>query len=251
MFCLSLDTTTRAGSVALVVDDRIVEERRGDATRSHAERLPNELIDVAKAHGVSVGNIDVFAVAAGPGSFTGLRIGIATVQGLAFVENRRVVAVSALDALAFLAAESVAPGELVAAWIDAQRRDVYAALYRVEAATDFASERLTTIAEPTVGDPRAILDAWTREERLPILCSGDGAVRYAATIAAHAPAVRVGGAPLLAGVIGRVAVARAQRGEAVHPAAIQPLYVRRPDAEVDRERRSITTTDTTDTTPRC
>jgi tRNA threonylcarbamoyladenosine biosynthesis protein TsaB len=251
MFCLSLDTTTRDGSVALIVDDRIVEERRGDATRSHAERLPAELIDVAASHGASVGDIDLFAVAAGPGSFTGLRVGIATVQGLALVENRRVVAVSALDALALLTAESVASGELVAAWIDAQRRDVYAALYRVEAAVDFTPERLTTIAEPMVGDPGEILDAWVREERLPVLCSGDGAVRYAATIAARAPAVRVGGAPLLAGAIGRVAAARARRGEAVHPAAIQPLYVRRPDAEVDRERRSLTTADTKDTTRTC
>ena len=250
MVCLSLDTTTRGGSVAFIVDGLVVDERRGDETRSHAERLPAELIDVASAHGAAVKDVDVFAVAAGPGSFTGLRIGIATVQGLAFVRSRRVVAVSALDALAFLAAESVAPGDLVAAWIDAQRRDVYAALYRVEKAAAFTPERLTTLAEPIVGDPSAILDAWRREQRLPVVCSGDGAVRYATTIAAQAPTVRVGGAPLLAGAIGRVAFARAQRGEAVHPAAIQPLYVRRPDAEIDRERKSITT-NTKDTTSAC
>src|SRR5689334_6326911 len=130
MVCLAIDTTTRDGSVALVVDHRIVEERRGDASRSHAERLPAELLDVAAAHGVTVADIDLYAVAAGPGSFTGLRIGIATIQGLAFVEQRPVVAISALDALAQIAAADLDAGTGIASWIDAQRKDVYAAVYR-------------------------------------------------------------------------------------------------------------------------
>jgi len=239
MNVLALDTTTRAGSVALIVDDRVVDERRGDATRSHAERLPNELLDVGSAHGVAVGDVDLFAVAAGPGSFTGLRIGIATVQGLAFVGRRRVVAVSALDALAHVAASTVEPGAIVAAWVDAQRHDVYAALYRVGAAPAFSPERLTMIGVPIVGEPATLIEAWPADGRpLPAVCIGDGAVRYADAIAARASAVRVGGAPLLAAAIGRLAVVRAQRGESVDPAAIQPLYVRRPDAEVDRERRA-------------
>src|SRR5262245_23454403 len=78
---LSLDTTTRDGSAALVDDDRVVEVRRGDASRSHAERLPGDLLSLVGAHGLTLGDIDVFAIAAGPGSFTGLRIGIATIQG--------------------------------------------------------------------------------------------------------------------------------------------------------------------------
>lgn len=251
MQVLALDTTTRAGSAALAVDDRVVDERRGDASRSHAERLPAELIDLAAAHGIGVSDIDLFAVAAGPGSFTGLRIGIATVQGLAFVERRSVVAISALEALAQIAAVDLEPGAIVGAWIDAQRGDVYASLYRVADAPAFTPERLTTIAEPHVGDPDTVLAGWNREMVTPACVIGDGAVRYAAVVAQRMPGARVGGAPLLAGAIGRMAVVRAARGDAVHPAAIQPLYVRRPDAEVDRERRSITTTDTPDTTKTC
>ena len=71
----------------------------GDASRTHGERLPGELA----ALGAPFSSIDVFAVAIGPGSFTGLRIGIATMQGLALVDRRRVVGVSALEALAQLA----------------------------------------------------------------------------------------------------------------------------------------------------
>ena len=63
MYVLALDTTTRDGSVALVNEHRVVEERRGDGARSHAERLPGELIALAEGRGLSVGAIDVFAVA--------------------------------------------------------------------------------------------------------------------------------------------------------------------------------------------
>src|SRR5438093_568454 len=100
MRVLALDTTTRAGSVALVEDDQILGVSDGDATRTHAERLPGEILAMADRHHVAMSEVDVFAVASGPGSFTGLRIGIATIQGLALATRRPVVAVSALDALA-------------------------------------------------------------------------------------------------------------------------------------------------------
>ena len=104
MRVLALDTTERAGSVALVEDGRILLERQGDASRTHGERLPGELA----ALGAPFSSIDVFAVAIGPGSFTGLRIGIATMQGLALVNKRSVVGVSALEAHAQLASRTLA-----------------------------------------------------------------------------------------------------------------------------------------------
>src|SRR4030088_1607246 len=113
MRVLSLDTTTRGGSVALVDDSGVVDERSGDPSRTHAERLPDEILTLLEANAVPMSAIDVFAVASGPGSFTGLRIGIATIQGLAFVHRRPGAAVSALDALAHAAAVDLAPGALV------------------------------------------------------------------------------------------------------------------------------------------
>src|ERR1043165_9629792 len=89
---LSLDTTTREGSAAIVEGGRVIEVRRGDGSRSHAERLPAELIALLDAYGRSFADVDVFAVASGPGSFTGLRIGIATIQGLALTCGKRVAA---------------------------------------------------------------------------------------------------------------------------------------------------------------
>ena len=118
MRVLALDTTTRAGSVALIEDDRIVDERCGDGARTHAARLPAELIALVDAHHLALADIDLYAVASGPGSFTGLRIGIATIQGLAFVHARRVAAIPALDALAHIGSVDAPPGGLIYALLN-------------------------------------------------------------------------------------------------------------------------------------
>ena len=119
MRVIALDTTTRAGSVALVEDGRVIDERTGDASRTHAERLPAEIIALADAHHLALSDVDLYAVASGPGSFTGLRIGIATMQGLAIVHRRRIVAISALEALAHLQSADGPAGTVIAAWMDA------------------------------------------------------------------------------------------------------------------------------------
>jgi tRNA threonylcarbamoyladenosine biosynthesis protein TsaB len=235
MRVLALDSTTRAGSVALVADCRVVDERSGDGSRTHAERLPRELVAVADTHGVALADIDLYAVASGPGSFTGLRIGIATVQGLAFVHRRRIVGISALEALAHAASEAVAPGTVIAVWMDAHRRDVFAALYRATAAAPFTAGRLEELDGPSVDAPASVLSRWQATLPAPETFVGDGAESFADAIATVFPKAAVVPPPLIAGAIGRLAVERA--AEAVDPAAVRALYVRRPDAEIGRDAR--------------
>jgi len=238
MRVLALDTTTRAGSAAMVEDDRVVDERGGDAARTHAERLPAEILALLDAHDRTLADVDLFAVASGPGSFTGLRIGIATIQGLAFVGGTRIVGVPALEALGQLASRDVQPGAYVAAWMDAHRRDVFASLFRVTSSSLFERDRVIDVDAATVGDPASTIARWRRQigdDRVDVM--GDGAVLFADVIAREAPAWRVAAAPLLAGAIGRIALARARRGETVDAAGLHPLYIRRPDAEVARDRR--------------
>lgn len=239
MRVLALDTTTNPGSSALVDDDRVIDERSGDATRSHAERFPGELEALLNASGLAWADVDLFAVASGPGSFTGLRIGIATIQGLSFVTRRRVVAVPALDALAQLGSDGLAEGSIVAAIMNAHRRDVFTAVYEVTAAPMFDHARLITRDAAGVDDPDTRLSGWSATlPKPPDVVIGDGAVLYEGVVRQRWPGVSVRPAPMLAGAIGRIAVLRARRGDAVDPAAIQPLYVRRPDAEIDREKRT-------------
>ncbi len=243
MRVLALDSTTRDGSVALLdvsaTDSAVtrVDERLGDSARTHAERLPSELTDLLAAHNLSVADVDLFAVASGPGSFTGLRIGIATMQGFALATGRPLIGVSALEALARSAsfvrvttAEKEA-GTTVAAWMDAYRRDVFSSLYRSQ-----PDGALIEQEGPRVDDPLATLTRWRAAGFLPAGFIGTGATLYAAGIASIFPSARVAAAPPLAAALGSLAAARFARGESPHPAGLQPLYVRRPDAELAREK---------------
>src|SRR5688572_22479140 len=100
MLILALDTTTRVSSCAVARDGAVIREEAGDSSRPQAERLPGDLMSLLEHAGIALPDIDVFAVATGPGSFTGLRIGIATMQGLAFAASKPLVGVSGFDALA-------------------------------------------------------------------------------------------------------------------------------------------------------
>ena len=219
MLILALDTTTRAGSLAIVRDGVVVSEYTGDSTRTHGERLPADFLRVSEAAGVRLHDFDLLAVAAGPGSFTGLRVGIAAIQGLSFALQKNVVPVSTLEAIA-----QAGRGARVAVWMDAQRGEVFAA---IPGEIDASS-----------GSPEDVLAGWLSQTDLRgIAFHGDGAVRYAerihrvlgsyVTVAATVPP--------LAGAIGMIAAAQPDRG--VHPHAIVPIYVRRPDAELARDRR--------------
>lgn len=228
MLILSLDTTTRSGSIAVVHDGRVIHEQVGQTDRTHAQRLPGDLAAACTTAGVSIADVELFAVAAGPGSFTGLRVGIATIQGLAIARARRVVPVSTLEALAEAAPR---PGPRVAAWMDAQRGEVFAQVFE---RSDGTRRPLT---EAVSASPAVALELHAHELD-HALFHGDGAIRYREQLVAvrGASVALVATVSPLAGAIGRIAEAQAEH--AVLPHAIVPIYVRRPDAEIARDRRS-------------
>jgi tRNA threonylcarbamoyladenosine biosynthesis protein TsaB len=225
MVVLALDTTTSSGSCAVMRDGRVLGEVDGDATRSHAARLPRDLMLVLQAAGLMLSHVDAFAVATGPGSFTGLRVGIATMQGLAFAARQPLFGVSALDALALAAG----PAGRVATWVDAWRGDVYASLY----------EGGREIEPPVVGNPSALIAACSGGA---VRFIGDGArthwERISAGCGAQASLVSPA-VPRLAGIVAGLAAAAAAAGQRPRPEDIRPLYVRRQDAELERDDRNV------------
>jgi tRNA threonylcarbamoyladenosine biosynthesis protein TsaB len=230
---LALDTTTRAGSAAVLRDDAVLAELSGDPALTHGQRLPGELMRVLDESGLRIEDVDLFAVAAGPGSFTGLRVGIATVQGLAMARSRRVVPVSTLDALAWAAANAARAGtnadRRIAAWMDAQRGDVSAALY--------APDGRDLLIAPQSSSPASVLDRWSETtDTTTAIFIGDGAVRYREIVEGRAGRALVTDPPPLARFIGAIAAADPTR--AVLPHAVVPIYVRASDAELARARRN-------------
>lgn len=235
MLILSLDTTTRAGSCALLRDDRVLREYTGDASRDQAERLPGDLAALLEHEGIVVDAIDAFAVATGPGSFTGLRVGIATMQGLAMATGKPLIGVSAFDALAMRATgdsrATGATGERVATWIDAWRGEVFAAVY----------EDGQQAGAPVVVPPDRVLEEL---QGRPTLFTGDGAAVYEARIRAMLGKAARFTTPIVPSLAGTVATAAGQafrRGDRPLPHAIRPIYVRRSDAELAAGRNPSTT----------
>jgi tRNA threonylcarbamoyladenosine biosynthesis protein TsaB len=244
MILLALDTTGQPGSLALMREDRLLVERPGDSTRAPSERLPGEIAALVADLNLTLRDIDLFAVATGPGSFTGMRVGIATIQGLALAHGRSVVPVSTLEALAVRAYATTAA--FVASWIDGQRGEVFAALYAPDPAGGREVDPATglcEVASPVVGRPDEVLAAWgtfVDQGTGAVVFAGDGALAYRDAIRGTfgARVSLIEERTLLASTVAEVASRRAALGGAVLPGAVVPVYLRRSDAELARDRRA-------------
>ena len=146
MKILALDTSAGYACAALLEDDRLIFEARDLSGHAHSVTLLPMIESMMRAHGLKTGDIDLFAVSAGPGSYTGLRIGISTAMGLAQGRGRCCMAVSSLEALAMNLADS---DGLICPVIDARRDRMYTALFVSEggALKRCAKDELTTLTE--------------------------------------------------------------------------------------------------------
>jgi tRNA threonylcarbamoyladenosine biosynthesis protein TsaB len=236
VLCLTLDTTTPGGSCAVARDGEVIRELRGDPDRPHDARLPGDLMRLLEEAHIELPTIDVYAVATGPGSFTGLRIGIATMQGLAFAAGKPLVGISGFDALARTVimgrAVSGSPTAqrmpAVATWVDAWRGEVFAARY----------ERDVEVDPPSVEKPHAVLGRITA----PTVFIGDAVRIYADLIqgaCGDRALIAEPAAPPLAGTIAQLATEQVRAGYCPAPDDIRPLYIRRPDAERARDARPV------------
>ena len=228
MNILGIETATRTGGVAIVSEEGVIAEYTLNIEVAHAERLMSTVERVLKDTGLTLSAIDGFGVSIGPGSFTGLRIGLATVKGLAFTTGKPVAAVPTLKALAWNTPHARYP---VCPLLDAKKKEVYAALYRQEG-RNVVQELPETVL------PLAELAARITGE---VLFTGEGARLFGGEIERLFGA-RAHRAPLAATVpsaasVGELALLMLQNGESDDPDALSPLYIRRPEAEVAWEKR--------------
>ncbi len=127
MTLLAIDTTSAIATTALVCDGTILVEREADAAKKHAETVLPMIDAMLEEAGMPLSAVDLFAIDIGPGSFTGVRIGVSLVNSLAFATGKKIVPVDALYVLAQSAGET---GQPVCAMIDARNGNAYAALYQ-------------------------------------------------------------------------------------------------------------------------
>lgn len=232
MLLLAVDTADQSGSVAVLKDGQpagVISTSSGEAYSARLFRQVDFLLGELK---IKARDFDVFAVNNGPGSFTGLRVGLAAVKAWAEVFAKPLVAVSGLEAVAAQAG-AVSDGALIAAVLDAHRGQIYAALYR------FRGGRFS------IEEPEQVCDA---EEFLARLAShgGNHPVRFISPhpsvlkpalddlTAAQARISRVvePASAALAPIIGQLACSRATEGEFTDSLRLDANYVRRSDAEL-------------------
>ena len=235
MVVLALETVTRAGSLAIATDDTY-DATAGDPARTHGERLPGEALDWLAAHGHTIHDVDRFAVVVGPGSFTGLRVGVAAIQGFALATNRPVVPVPTLDALVagLMFVDRPAAGTVVAACLDGQRGDVFFAAWAMNGGT--WPDESPVAVEPSVGPPEFFVSRLAGLADRSLVVVGEAAQRVGPELS-RLNARIVPAAEPLAGTAARLAAGAPER--AVAPHALRPIYIRRPDAVLARERADL------------
>lgn len=223
MKILALDTATTSCSAAVVDNGLVSAELTTINNQTHSKHLMTMINTVCKMSGVEITAMDGYAVTLGPGSFTGLRIGISTVKGLAWSLKKPVVGISSLDALAWQCAPV---SYLVCALLDARKHEVYACRYR------FRAGELTKEGSEQVSAPADII----RDIREPCLFVGSGATLFEKEISEKLGELAhiAGGshATIRASSIAELSIDRFSRRQTDDVASLVPRYIRKSDAEL-------------------
>ena len=224
MLILAIDTSTPAGSLAIMDDGREVAVRARDSSEDYSSRLFRELEAVLNEADASLPEIGLYAVATGPGTFTGLRIGLTAAKAWAEVHGKPIVGVSTLEALAALAP---AAAGTIAPVIDARRGQVYAGAY------SRSSGKLAPLFPDMVCSLPEFLQALRPLDGMggvTFISSTPNLLEGFRDTAGALGVIEV--APVLAPSVGRIAFERAQRGEVTDALHLDANYVRRSDAEL-------------------
>ena len=225
MLMLSVDSSAAPASVCLSEDGKIIADYYLNTGFTHSQTLMAMAESVLTISGRAASDIDVYAVNCGPGSFTGVRIGVSAVKGMAFASDKPCVAVSTLQSMAYNCLGNYA---IVCACMDARRQQVYNAVFRVDGDN---IDRLCEDRAIAVDELLAELGNYDEE----IILVGDGA----ALVYDSAESDRIRLAPesiryQRASSAAAAALELYKRGEVISPAALMPTYLRLSQAERER-----------------
>jgi tRNA threonylcarbamoyladenosine biosynthesis protein TsaB len=232
MLVLAVDTATRAGSFAVLRDTMLLAHMPVLADGPYSTHLLADCGTLLDSAGVSMADIDLFAVSAGPGSFTGLRLGLTAVKAWAEVYGRPIAAVSGLEAVA--AAIPPPPvGTPIVPLLDARRGQVFGGLY---AYSTEDTSLLQQLSDDSVSEIQEFLSRVGKQivGASPVFVTpAPEVMRPALQSSVFASARLEEVSPVLAPVIGRLGYLRALRGQTVDALQLDANYVRRTDAEVN------------------
>jgi tRNA threonylcarbamoyladenosine biosynthesis protein TsaB len=227
MIILTVETSGRSSSVAITSDGSLVAERTSQAkTLTHSEKLMPQIETLLRESGLGIGEIDIFAASGGPGSFTGLRIGITCVKTLAYASGKPVVCVPTLDILAM---NAVSAGYPVCAVMDARNGQVYSAVFH------FKENIPVPEGDYSAGHIDELGGRLKENKAEKIILVGSGAGMHLDRLAELTGGRCVAGGPgswiPRASMAGFLAFQLAKSGQSINAEDLVPLYVRKPQAE--------------------
>jgi len=223
MRILAVDTTTPSGSVAVLEDKQVLAEVGIESPATHSVRLLSSIDVLLEGLGIGIREIDGFALAPGPGSFTGIRIGLSTVKSFAFASGKPTALVSSLLALAWKLGDS---GDVLAApMLDARRGEIYAALF------EFRRGKPVSVIRQGAYLPEDFLALLPARRVVHFIGSGTGLCRSGIESLLGNRARFSTRSPFIAAEVGRLGVDILKAGRGVFSEAIEPLYFRKSQAE--------------------
>ena len=231
MKILAFDGTAKAATVAVCDGNRTLGYYTIDNGLTQSELLLPMAENLLHSLGLNFSDVELYATSVGPGSFTGVRIGVSLVKGLAFGRNIPCAGVSTLEALA----ENLAPiPGIMVPCMDARRGQVYSATFRCD------GEKLTRLTDDRAISLSALAEELKEYEGESIYLSGDG--YFVAEKALTAAGIKLSKTPELLILQSAVSVAKVakrafERGEAVSDITLSPIYLRMPQAERERLER--------------
>lgn len=226
MLILAFESSAKSASVALVKDGELLSQYSQCSALTHSRTLLPMAEDMLKNAEVKLSEVDLIAVAHGPGSFTGIRIGVSTVKGLSWAADKPCVGVSTLEAMAW---HGLLSGGYVCPVMDARRQQVYNALFKIE---DGKPQRIT--------DDRPIALAQLADEvrslNAPVLLVGDGAALTEKFFREHSVPCRIAPENLRWQSAWGVAMAASDKQPGTSETLL-PVYLRLSQAERERQER--------------
>jgi len=213
---LAIETSTKVCSVALQQHGQLLGLAELFAEKSHGEQVQVLISQLCKQSGIRLQEIEAVAVSKGPGSYTGLRIGVSTAKGLCYALNKPLLAINTLEAMALQAAPWAKQGSLICPMLDARRMEVYCAV--------FDSQMLEVLpTEAKILDEKAFEELLEQQE---VLCIGDAVGKTKALLAHQAQARFVEGLHPSAKQIAILAEARYQTQAFEDTAYFEPYYLK-------------------------
>jgi tRNA threonylcarbamoyladenosine biosynthesis protein TsaB len=219
---LSIDSSSSAGSILLAEDEKIVAEINLDSSQTHSTRLLPGIDYLLKSTGLDLADVEAFAVICGPGSFTGIRIGITLVKGMAETTSKPVIPITAFEA--WVTKYPTRQGVIVP-MVDARRNEVYAAVF------ERAGEEVQQLGASMVDKPAHIL---SRLNPATVLFIGGGSAKYRELILCngHSGWNVATSDPFLGRPMARLAFQRFRQGQFTTARELQAYYLRKSDAEI-------------------